>query len=139
MGAEQKKRNPYLSLAAVTLAFTFTFLSRYIWSPLMADVSNEFGINATQAGLYMSAFFAGYLVTQIPGGIMADRYQPKYILIACTVLGGVMTAATIRMISTTYLKFFCSVLGLTSPTPVRATSTMGVSKITPKISMVEMT
>ena len=93
MGAEQKKRNPYLSLAAVTLAFTFTFLSRYIWSPLMADVSNEFGINATQAGLYMSAFFAGYLVTQIPGGIMADRYQPKYILIACTVLGGVMTAA----------------------------------------------
>ena len=56
MGAEQKKRNPYLSLAAVTLAFTFTFLSRYIWSPLMADVSNEFGINATQAGLYMSAF-----------------------------------------------------------------------------------
>ena len=93
MGAEQKKRNPYLSLAAVTLAFTFTFLSRYIWSPLMADVSNEFGINATQAGRYMSAFFAGYLVTQIPGGIMADRYQPKYILIACTVLGGVMTAA----------------------------------------------
>ena len=87
MGAEQKKRNPYLSLAAVTLAFTFTFLSRYIWSPLMADVSNEFGINATQAGLYMSAFFAGYLVTQIPGGIMADRYQPKYILITCTVLG----------------------------------------------------
>ena len=53
----------------------------------MADVSGEFGINATQAGLYMSAFFAGYLVTQIPGGIMADRYQPKYILIACTILG----------------------------------------------------
>ena len=40
----------------------------------------------------MSAFFAGYLVTQIPGGIMADKYQPKYILIACTVLGGAMTA-----------------------------------------------
>ncbi len=93
MGTEPKKSSQYLSLAAVTLAFTFTFLSRYIWSPLMADVSNEFGINATQAGLYMSAFFAGYLVTQIPGGIMADKYQPKYILIACTVLGGVMTAA----------------------------------------------
>ena len=65
----------------------------------MADVSGEFGINATQAGLYMSAFFAGYLVTQIPGGIMADRYQPKYILIACTVLGGVMTALMSRITS----------------------------------------
>ncbi len=92
MEASQKKGNPWLSLAAVTLAFSFTFLSRYIWSPLMADVSGEFGINATQAGLYMSAFFAGYLVTQIPGGIMADKYQPKYILMICTALGGVMTA-----------------------------------------------
>lgn len=88
-----------MSLAAITLAFSFTFLSRYIWSPLMADVSGEFGINATQAGLYMSAFFAGYLVTQIPGGIMADRYQPKYILIACTILGGAMTALMSRITS----------------------------------------
>lgn len=92
MRTEVRKRNPWLSLIAVTLAFTFTFLSRYIWSPLMSDVSNEFGINATQAGLYMSAFFAGYLVTQIPGGIMADKYEPKYILMICTILGGVMTA-----------------------------------------------
>ena len=94
-----KTLNKYMSLAAITLAFSFTFLSRYIWSPLMADVSGEFGINATQAGLYMSAFFAGYLVTQIPGGIMADRYQPKYILIACTVLGGAMTALMSRITS----------------------------------------
>lgn len=92
METGEKRGNPWLALAAVTLAFTFTFLSRYIWSPLMSDVSGEFGINATQAGLYMSAFFAGYLITQIPGGIMADKYRPKYILIVCTVLGGVMTA-----------------------------------------------
>lgn len=55
-GNSNEKTNKYMSLAAVTLAFSFTFLSRYIWSPLMADVSGEFGINATQAGLYMSAF-----------------------------------------------------------------------------------
>lgn len=99
MSTDMKTSNKYMSLAAITLAFSFTFLSRYIWSPLMADVSGEFGINATQAGLYMSAFFAGYLITQIPGGIMADRYQPKYILIACTVLGGAMTALMSRITS----------------------------------------
>ena len=99
MSTDMKTSNKYMSLAAITLAFSFTFLNRYIWSPLMADVSGEFGINATQAGLYMSAFFAGYLVTQIPGGIMADRYQPKYILIACTVLGGAMTALMSRITS----------------------------------------
>ena len=99
MSTDMKTSNKYMSLAAITLAFSFTFLSRYIWSPLMADVSGEFGINATQAGLYMSAFFAGYLVTQIPGGIMADRYQPKYILMTCTILGGAMTALMSRITS----------------------------------------
>ncbi|SET60067.1 MFS transporter [Enterocloster lavalensis] len=145
MGAEQKKRNPYLSLAAVTLAFTFTFLSRYIWSPLMADVSNEFRINATQAGLYMSAFFAGYLVTQIPGGIMADRYQPKYILIACTVLGGVMTAAmsfitnyemglvirVITGISSGCVMAQCSKVVATTFEPKKRASAMGVVLASP--------
>ena len=145
MGAEQKKRNPYLSLAAVTLAFTFTFLSRYIWSPLMADVSNEFGINATQAGLYLSAFFAGYLVTQIPGGIMADRYQPKYILITCTVLGGVMTAAmsfitnyemglvirVITGISSGCVMAQCSKVVATTFEPKKRASAMGVVLASP--------
>lgn len=92
MESTEKKGNRWLSLLAVTMAFTFTFLSRYIWSPLMADVSALFGINATQAGLYMSAFFAGYLVTQIPAGIMADKFGPKYILIVCTAVGGITTA-----------------------------------------------
>ena len=86
MSTDMKTSNKYMSLAAITLAFSFTFLSRYIWSPLMADVSGEFGINATEAGLYMSAF-------------IADRYQPKYILIACTVLGGAMTALMSRITS----------------------------------------
>ena len=83
----------WLSLLAVTLAFTFTFLTRFIWSPLMTTVSQEFGLSVMQAGLYMSAFFAGYLITQIPGGMMADKLQPKWVLVVCTVLSGCATAA----------------------------------------------
>ena len=86
------KASKWLALTAAVLAFSYTFLSRYIWSPLMTDVSNEFGIGATQAGLYMSAFFMGYLITQIPGGLMADKLQPKYILIVCTLCSGLATA-----------------------------------------------
>lgn len=96
MTAQSTTRAPgagkWLALLAAVLAFSYTFLSRYIWSPLMTDVSGEFGINATQAGLYMSAFFAGYILTQVPGGIMADKLQPKHILIACTAIGGATTA-----------------------------------------------
>lgn len=84
MSTANKSSNRWLALMSATLAFTFTFLSRFTWAPLMSTVMEEFSINATQAGLYMSAFFAGYCITQIPGGIMADKLQPKYILIIAT-------------------------------------------------------
>lgn len=92
MSVEPKSNSRWLALLAATLAFTFTFLSRFTWAPLMSTVMADFSITATQAGLYMSAFFAGYCITQIPGGIMADKLQPKYILIVSTILGGVCTA-----------------------------------------------
>lgn len=87
-----KNANKGLVLLSLTLAFTYTFISRFIWSALMNDVSMEFALNAKQAGAYMSAFFAGYLITQIPGGIMADKLQPKYIIMVCLGLGGLSTA-----------------------------------------------
>ena len=110
----QRTGNKWLALLAVTLAFTFTFVSRYIWSPLMSDVTAEFGITAVQAGLYMSAFFAGYLITQIPGGIMADKLQPKVILIVCTLLGGVMTALMSTITGYEAGLFFRIVTGVSS-------------------------
>ena len=73
MSTANKSSNRWLALMSATLAFTFTFLSRFTWAPLMSTVMEEFSINATHAGLYMSAFFAGYCITQIPGGIMADK------------------------------------------------------------------
>ena len=93
----------------------------------------------------MSAFFAGYLVTQIPGGIMADRYQPKYILIACTVLGGVMTAAmsfitnyemglvirVITGISSGCVMAQCSKVVATTFEPKKRASAMGVVLASP--------
>ena len=91
--SEQKSSSAkWLALIAATLAFTFTFISRFTWAPLMNTVMGEFNINAAQAGLYMTAFFIGYCITQLPGGIMADKLQPKVILIVCTLLAAVCTA-----------------------------------------------
>jgi len=73
-------RNKWLALFSVTLAYSFAFLTRYIWSPVMSTVGAEFRISSTQMGLYMTAFMVGYLIMQIPGGILADRLQPKYLL-----------------------------------------------------------
>lgn len=51
MSTANKSSNRWLALMSATLAFTFTFLSRFTWAPLMSTVMEEFSINATQAGL----------------------------------------------------------------------------------------
>lgn len=91
MNNNSKGMQRWLALLAITLAFTFTFISRFTWSPVMSEAMGDFGINATQAGLYMSLFFTGYCITQLPGGVMADKLQPKWILIISTILGGICT------------------------------------------------
>ena len=83
--------NKWLALLSVTLAYSFAFLTRYIWSPIMSDVGAEFQISSTQMGIYMTAFMIGYLIMQIPGGILADRLRPKYLLMTCV---GIATAGS---------------------------------------------
>lgn len=85
------KGNKWLALLGVTLAFAYTFLSRFIWTSVQETAMAEFGIDTVQAALYISMFFAGYLITQLPGGVLADRFQPKVILITCTLLGAIST------------------------------------------------
>lgn len=92
MLSNRKNPNKWLALLAVTAAFTYTFLGRYIYSSLMNAVSGEFGLSTAQAGMYMSAFFLGYIITQVPGGILADRIGPKLLLIISTVVGGLSSA-----------------------------------------------
>lgn len=84
--------NKWMALLAVTLAYSFAFLTRYIWSPVMSDAGAEFQISSTQMGLYMTTFMAGYLVMQIPGGILADRFCPKYLLMLSVCIATICSA-----------------------------------------------
>ena len=90
----ETKKNGFLRwivLAALVLTWTMTFFSRFVWSPVLAVAAGEIGMTMAQAGSLMSAFYFGYLFTQIPGGWMADKFKPKYWLVAFTAMVGVMT------------------------------------------------
>ncbi|QQO09384.1 MFS transporter [Breznakiella homolactica] len=77
---------------AATAAFTYCFVSLYSISPLLQDISAELGLTAVQAGGYTSWYFAGYILSQIPGGMLADRYRPKWILLGAVLCNGLMAA-----------------------------------------------
>lgn len=45
----------------------------------MPFIANEFAFNGSQQALLLSAFFQGYLVTQLPGGWAAQKYGAKVV------------------------------------------------------------
>ena len=76
------------------LAFFCYFVDRLAWPPIIPIASQELGLTATQAGGFMSAFFLGYLLTQLPGGILVDRLGTRKVLIVSLFLMGVFTLST---------------------------------------------
>ncbi len=89
--AKESSAFRWFMLIVLLASFTVTFMTRFIWSPLISTMSAEFSLNATEAGAYMSAFYAGYLITQIPGGMLADRFGVKFVMSVSLIIGGIST------------------------------------------------
>lgn len=91
MEVQKKGAYRWALLVMLVLSFTATFFSRFVWASLLSTAAGEMNMTMAQAGSLMSAFYFGYLFTQIPGGWMADRFRAKYLLVGCVALVGVMT------------------------------------------------
>ena len=73
------------------LAFFCSFIDRLSWPPVIPLATIELEISAAQAGGFMSAFFFGYLLTQLPGGILADRFGTRIVVLVSLALMGIFT------------------------------------------------
>lgn len=73
--------------------FLFTFITRFAWPPLIPVMVPILGMKMSQAGAYMSAFYLGYIITQIPAGIMADKFGVRLILGLSLIIEGLSTSA----------------------------------------------
>ncbi len=81
----------WIVLLLMVVTFVATFFIRFIWNPLIPIVSPELGLSAAQAGSYVSAFYIGYIITQIPGGLLADRLGVRVVIAASLVIEGLAT------------------------------------------------
>ncbi|MEA5072858.1 MAG: MFS transporter [Eubacterium aggregans] len=85
---EQKNSRKWLLLILLLAAFSVTFMTRFVWSPLNSTVSEALGLSKIASGSFMSAFFIGYVITQIPGGMLADKFGVKYVISVGVLLTG---------------------------------------------------
>src|SRR5580700_3177325 len=115
-----------LVLVLLCLMYFITYLDRVNVSTAAAEFSKEFGLNKTQIGLVFSGFAWPYLLFQIFGGFLGDRFGPRKMLTLCgivwagaTVLTGFVGGLATMLVARVLLGFG---EGATFPVATRAMS-----------------
>ncbi|MGH8679056.1 MAG: ACS family MFS transporter [Burkholderiales bacterium] len=72
----------YTVVALFVLATVLCYVDRVSISIAIIPLARDLGYDAAQQGIVLSAFFWGYLLTQLLGGVVADRIGGKWVLAA---------------------------------------------------------
>ncbi|MDR3671269.1 MAG: MFS transporter [Holophaga sp.] len=91
---EKWSRYKYIVILLLFLGWTLGSLDRTIIYFAVPSIIKEFHLSATQMGLILSAFFAGYTLMQFPGGMLADRFGPRNIMLVVVFVWSVFTGLT---------------------------------------------
>src|SRR5450631_3666409 len=87
-------RPTHVVLVVLALMYFITYLDRVNVSTSAAGFGKEFNLNKTEIGLVFSAFAYPYLLFQIIGGWVSDRFGARRTLIACGAIWAAATALT---------------------------------------------
>ncbi|MEJ8546745.1 MFS transporter [Brevibacillus borstelensis] len=96
-------------LLIVWMAFLFSFVDRLSWPPIMPLASQDLGLSKAEAGSYMTAFYIGYVITQLPGGLLTDRFGYRKVLLGSFFIMGLFTVS-MGMINSYHTGFALRVL-----------------------------
>jgi MFS transporter, ACS family, glucarate transporter len=81
-------------LIMLCIMYLITYLDRVNVSTAAAGFGKEFGLSHTQIGFVFSAFAYPYLLFQVSGGWVSDRFGAKRTLLFCGALWAVATLLT---------------------------------------------
>jgi len=111
-------------LGLVCIMYFITYIDRVNIATAASDIQKELGLSNTQLGLAFSAFAYPYLLFQVAGGWVGDRFGPRRTLFWCgvvwalaTILTGFITGLLTLVLARVLLGFG---EGATFPTATRA-------------------
>src|SRR4051794_2817520 len=89
--AEKRTRIRLWILAIILFLSTVAYADRSILSISGSGIKDEFGLSPVQLGFILSAFSWAYVLGQIPGGLILDRFGTKTVYGVTLVLWSVST------------------------------------------------
>jgi sugar phosphate permease len=85
--------SPYrwVILLAVWMAFLLSYVDRVAWSSVAAPVGQSLGLSVSMLGAFVTAFYIGYVVANVVGGLLTDTIGPRRTLAFALVPLGIST------------------------------------------------
>ncbi|HEX6891309.1 MAG TPA: MFS transporter [Chryseolinea sp.] len=96
----------YWMLALVFINVVINYLDRTNLAVAAPELSKELELSNEQLGYIFSAFGWSYAALQIPGGLLADKYGPRFLYAACLITWSFST------VMQGFAKGFASLFGL---------------------------
>ncbi|MBU3144881.1 MFS transporter [Clostridium sp. CF012] len=78
-------------VALCFLGWIVMYADRTILNPVMGQIGKQFSLSNAQLGIISSVFFLAYAVTQIPFGIIGDKFGRKLVIALGFILFGITT------------------------------------------------
>jgi Sugar phosphate permease len=87
-------KSEHTALAIVFIIWMVSYLDRMVMSTAIPYIAKDFNLSTAEMGVVLSAFFAGYALCQIPGGILSDRFGARKVLVFAIVWWSIFTFVT---------------------------------------------
>lgn len=89
---EKKVRKTLVGL--LFMGWAIGNLDRYLMNYAIVFIGKDLSLTGTETGLVLSTFFLGYALMQLPGGILADKFGAKRILLFSVITWSIFTGLT---------------------------------------------
>lgn len=108
---------PYMKVrwwicALLFLTWLMSYVDRSLMPMALPLIGQEFHLSPAVLGVVISAFFVGYAVMQIPGGILADKFGARKMMTAGVTLWSIFSVLTGAATSLTNLIWVRVLFGL---------------------------
>jgi ACS family glucarate transporter-like MFS transporter len=84
----------WIVLAIIVFASFVAYALRTNLSIVSEAMMHDLGMNEYQLGMVFSSFAAGYAIFQFPGGILGDKYGPRFTIFVIAIAWSVLTVLT---------------------------------------------